>query len=182
MPRSVSTAWLAPAFLLGSAALGLLGPLANFVSDYRLQITPPPIQVNDPRSEWVGPRILEISNPGSVWNRTCPHIRIDRLVQRGDGSFVSVDIDYLEGPLWGVSRDRFYEVSTIPGKRGPTRLRAHIPEWLDPRDVKLYVTNGTVAQNEPCEDGWAGTWRVYSSVVQPWPFTEADLRPDRQHD
>lgn len=182
LPPSVPSAWLAPAFLLGSAALGLLGPVTNFIADYRLQISPPPIQVPMPRSEWVAPRVLEISNTGSIWNRTCPHIRVDRLIQRGDGAFVSVDIEYLEGPLWSVPRNGFYEIAITPGRKGPTRLRARIPDWIDPRDVKLYVTNGTVAQNQPCTDGWAGTWRVYSAVVQPWPYGEDHLWPDRPPD
>lgn len=169
--RRLCAACLAPAFLAGSLAVGLGGPIADFYRRMELIVRPPPITVNSQRAHWIGDRLLEVKSTGAAWHRTCGRVSINRLLLLADGTYVATAVKVVAGPLVGTTQDPRYDLSIVPQERAPSTFQVTIPAWVDPQDVRFYVTNGLVPDTSPCSDGWAGPWRIFTASIEPPPDT-----------
>jgi hypothetical protein len=142
------------------AAADLIGRMMAIVADQ-----PPPIVIHNQRIVWTGPRTFDSNSDGSTWTRTCPLLVISRGVLLKDGTFVGLPARVISGPLKGTQRNPRFEIRDItPQERAPNVIRFDLPEWIDASDLTLYQVTMIVADDRPCQDGYAGT-SVYRLTI-----------------
>jgi hypothetical protein len=159
-------------FMLGGVGAVLVPWAWTNLERLRVVLTPPPIEIIDQRARWLDARTLEVVSDGARWNRTCK-VMVSRLLLLVDGTYIGANLKYIAGPMLGVPQDPRYDIEITPQVRASSTALIVLPTWVRSRDVRFFVTNGLVADDKPCTDGWSGQWRMQSVAIPP-PPSEAD--------
>lgn len=175
-PRWTSLSWL---LLGGALVMATIAYVPPFVTTWKRLIQSPPIVAKGWSWEWTGPHTFDTISTEVEYTNSCPIVTLSRYVLLNDGTTAPLEARFLTGPLVGQTRAPRSRIDLAPLRHGGSRVRLTIPDWVDPKDVQLYVFTQQVADNEPCADGWTGLADVVRLKLTPPPAKLADRDAER---